>query len=1318
MTLTTSSQSVSPSGLTSALPSIPPNEADFGRWGSAEAFLAQYAESADMRSDVQLQRLHARLTRQASVCSYCGVGCPYGVVLDKRQNKKVVPLSKLGLCVKGATSLMTGGDALREQRLRRRGQQGDRIRTPMIRSHNGTWKEVSWAEALDRAAWLFLHVREWVGPDGVAIYGNGQKTAEAIWMASLYKLLFKVSTLGANSEHCLASAGAAHELNFGNEASFTWQAFEELELCDVAVLHGTNPLVTFPQAYKKLKRNTSAIKVVIDPVANDTVIDLQQTEPTALHIRFEQGGDILFNLAVSRIILDNGWQNDDFLSGAVDSQSFTDFKDLVADDRYETLTVAKQIALEGDDPEELAETIYYYATLIALPDAHGNCPKVAFVSSMGINQSTGSYGFSTNLNLLLLTGNVGRRGAGSLRIAGQSNATSELMLGFNARRLVFNLSPTNAPHRQQLAQILEIPEHNIADKAGTPVARMSEDDSLYCFIFLGTQFTKNMPRLGQWLRRLGRSFNIVVDSFLPEGALDYADVILPALSYTEKQGVIQRGDRTLQLQQPLTEAPPMAWSDEQVMARLALAIAQRLQDTDTAALNNLDPDVIKKAFGRYCDPAGKVDSAKVFDHLVDVSRQLNVYNRLETAEGEPISHGMLRSHAGKGIQWQGDARYQGATRFPKLFNNDRHRARLVRPPEALLQRLVTKGDEKIRSLITGRGRPGRNPKAYTARYNSGIKTRSIGAKETDPTYWIELNPQYAAKHALAAGDPVRITSYHGTLIGRVSLNEHVPAEFPFLDFVPGEANRLTDYLDADQFTHQSLIKRTPVRVERLSLAEATLWKAPHLETFLQVVETIAQQYQQTYPTADAADKFSRGEPDALDWLPAAMLRQPAPHQQPLAEAVGAMATLFQQYSDHADYRAQVKELLQQLDEHPRDGEALSQKDRVLSILLPLLRKLEHDTLLMSLFDDIVGPIKLQSATGNITEAHLKAAHQSAVIEIKEEVVGVQLFLAIKHGLDLLYGPGSVVPQADIAIISGIKIPCAADVPAYLLGISPAEITSSQLIHCAHIGSDSIVVCDRKHNRAVKIETTTGILPYDKELLHLRNAVIMKKRAASRQQHRRFFDRLIELIASFVRVGAGNFRVVEPFALPWEEFSRKLAFLPWQRRPLHKSLIQAALSPTLVQSLVKLEILDAVKDEPFIYLLSNQESVSEANSSAPSVKQAFTGVLTSTQLSTEDKVREVIAQYISPVLENDGGKIELMNFDAAQGEVTVRFLGSCANCPSSILSVETIVKPPLLSIPGVYKVRHRTHLQTREIPVKVVVQDDEKSEVSPKKVTLN
>ena len=173
-------------------------------------FVAAIEANPELLDDSRVRERDTALRANSSVCSYCGVGCPYTVETDAQGGEKILPLSDLGLCVKGKTSLMTGSDSERVKRLARRGIADDRIRAPMLRGHDGKMREVSWDEALDRAAWLFLHAREWVGPDAVAIYGNGQKTIEAIWMASLYKLVFRLPSIGANSEHCLTSAGAAH----------------------------------------------------------------------------------------------------------------------------------------------------------------------------------------------------------------------------------------------------------------------------------------------------------------------------------------------------------------------------------------------------------------------------------------------------------------------------------------------------------------------------------------------------------------------------------------------------------------------------------------------------------------------------------------------------------------------------------------------------------------------------------------------------------------------------------------------------------------------------------------------------------------------------------------------------------------------------------------------------------------------------------------------------------------------------------------------------------------------------------------------------
>lgn len=1219
-----------------------------------------------------------RLLARASVCSYCGVGCPYTVETDAKGIDRIHPLSSLGLCVKGRTSLDTGGDARRRARLEAKGLADDRIRHPMVRGHDGRMKRVSWAEALDRAAWLMLHAREWVGPEAVAIYGNGQKSMESIWLASLYKLVFRTATIGANSEHCLASAGAAHEQNFGNEASFTWQGFEELSGCDVAVLHGTNAFITFPQAYEKLARNRKARKVVIDPIRTDTVSELQALDPSTIHLAFKQGGDVAVNLAVARIILEEGWEDRAFLELAVDAESLAAFRSSCMQARFEVSAVAARFALEGQSPEALERAIRAYAELIARPGEDGHRPRVAFVSSMGINQSTGAFGFSSNLNLLLLTGNVGREGAGSLRIAGQSNATSELMLGFNGRRLIFNLDPSDPEHRSRVAEALELPELNIPTAAGTPVAHMADDDRIYCFLFIGTQMTKNMPRLGHWKRRMGRAFNVVIDPFLAEGALEHADVLLPSLTYTERYGVIQRGDRSLQLQQPQTEPPEEAWSDEKILVELALAMGRRLEDPDTAQLNQVEASSVQRVFGRYRDRDGAVSTSQIFDHLVQVSRQLDVYCKLEDESGAPITHEALRQAAGRGIQWQGDGRYREARRegavFPVVRGGALRRARLVMPPDPFLERLDAPLPEGCVGLVSGRGRPGWRARYMRGRYNSGIKTRPLtGDAETE--HQLELNPETRAALGLASGDAVRISARHGVCFARAGDNPRVPPELAYVDFVPGEVNRLTDYVDADRFTNQSFIKRTPVRIRGLLPLEQRLWEGVDPGALEETLLRLERDYRACF-SDDAMWLETQRSSDPKVWLPAEQLEAPG---DPVAEAAGALSAFLQRMGVDAGYRERASEVLAEL--RPASRRSL------LLVLLPFLRRFDDQASLHRVLSAVVGPVRLRIEDGTVRSLDLLSAHASAVLEFKEEIVAIQLFVAVKRGLEVLFGPDAIVEQSRLAFVSGVAIPCAGDVPAHFLGISPAELGSEGLVHSRVIGSSALIVVDKATQRAVRVDVTTGVLPKDRELTKLRGLVINRKRGCSTFEHRRFFDRLGELICDYVRSGDANFEVHGPAPLDWDEYRRKLNYAPAKRPEFVHHLVRTRASPGLLSSLVQLGILDPPHAERVRAALELAEETVELPRSRLEGLEA---------LPLRERVDRVVAEIIAPVLENDGGKLELLELDEARGHLEIRFVGSCANCPYSLLSMEQLVRPTLLGVPGIQSVRHRARARSSEL----------------------
>ena len=79
--------------------------------------MASVRDNPDLLSNPRFAERAETLKSRASVCSYCGVGCPYTVEKDARGKDEVLPLSDLGLCVKGKTSLMTGSDTERVTRL-------------------------------------------------------------------------------------------------------------------------------------------------------------------------------------------------------------------------------------------------------------------------------------------------------------------------------------------------------------------------------------------------------------------------------------------------------------------------------------------------------------------------------------------------------------------------------------------------------------------------------------------------------------------------------------------------------------------------------------------------------------------------------------------------------------------------------------------------------------------------------------------------------------------------------------------------------------------------------------------------------------------------------------------------------------------------------------------------------------------------------------------------------------------------------------------------------------------------------------------------
>ena len=249
---------------------------------------------------------------------------------------------------------------------------------------------------------------------------------------------------------------------------------------------------------------------------------------------------------------------------------------------------------------------------------------------------------------------------------------------------------------------------------------------------------------------------------------------------------------------------------------------------------------------------------------------------------------------------------------------------------------------------------------------------------------------------------------------------------------------------------------------------------------------------------------------------------------------------------------------------------------------------------------------------------------------------------------------------------------------------------SRLVHSRAIGASAMIVVDRTGGRAVRVDVHTGVLPHDKELTRLRGVVINKKRGATGEEHSRFFDRLGELICQYVRVADGNYHIHGPVPLDWDEYREKLAFAPAAKAEFRQHLLRRRVSSALAASLVGLGVLDAESDARVLAAIARLEGPEPA----PLEDQLSLDNLEAMPLA--QRVDHVVTQVIAPVLANDGGKLEILSLDESSGTLRIRFVGSCANCPYSLLSMEQLVKPTLLEIPGIREVHHRARMRKSEL----------------------
>ncbi len=496
------------------------------------------------------------LERTVTTCPYCGVGCQ--IVLHTRDNRVVKVTGKPGLgvnqgwlCVKGRF----GFDFINHE---------ERLTEPLIR-RNGELTPVSWDEALDFAAQRLAELKTEFGPDAIGGLSSAKCTNEENYIMQK----FMRAVIGTNNiDHCARLCHASTVVGlmraFGSGAMTN--SIDDLDQADAIFVIGSNTTECHPVIGAAIKR--AAQRGVPLIVADPRAIEL--TEFATMHLQQKHGTDVALINALIHVILEEGLEDEQFIT-----QRTEGFEQLEA--AVEPYTPEFVEKISGVAAEDIVEAARIYA----------QAPAASIVFSMGITQhTTGTDNVLSLANLAMVTGNVGKPGAGVNPLRGQNNVQGACDVG--ALPDVYS-GYQKVDDDQVRAKFEAAWGGSLPAGPGLTVVEMinaSAEGKLKGLYVMGENPMLSDPdssHVEGALKKL--DLLIVQDIFLSETA-QLADVVLPAAAFAEKEGTFTNTERRVQRVRKALEPPGKAHGDWQIICDLARRMGYEMSYAGVAAIQD------------------------------------------------------------------------------------------------------------------------------------------------------------------------------------------------------------------------------------------------------------------------------------------------------------------------------------------------------------------------------------------------------------------------------------------------------------------------------------------------------------------------------------------------------------------------------------------------------------------------------------------------------------------------------------------------------------------------------------------------------------
>ena len=606
----------------------------------------------------------------------------------------------------------------------------DRLSTFQFReSIDAPFSNLEPEKALDQVAEKLSIILKESGPDSLAFYVSGQMSTESQYLCNkLAKGFWGTNNIDSNSRLCMASAAMGYKASFGADAPEA--SYDDIDHADAYFAIGSNMADCHPILFQRVQERQKAAGaklIVVDPRYTATA------ESADLFLQIEPGTDLALLNGLLAGLISRGKIDDQFVADY--TEGLEEVIRVVA-----SYSLSKTSELTGLSVESLERALDIL------------CEADAWMSfwTMGLNQSLrGTAHTAAICNLHLLTGQIGKDGAGPFSLTGQPNAMGGREVGYLSAGLPGQRAVAVADHRELVEKIWDIPEGTIQPKPG-PVAQDMFDNvasgDIRAVWVIGTNPVASMPRNGTVAKAFENADLVIVqDVFEGNETSKYAHYMFPGALWAEAEGTMVNSERRITLMGKAVEPPGDGEADWKLIAEVAKRMGFSGFDFETAS------DVFEEIKLFRNEKTQYILDGVTYDRLREGPLQWPCYN--ENDLGTAKRYGYRRNTE---VEFEDDAK-------PDLkFATPSGRAQFV-PTEYT----PDPKPSKERSLVLNTGR-------YPHQWHTLTKTGrvdTLNRLNQGPT--IEINAKDADAFGIAEGSIIRVQSKDGEFAIPAEISERV-----------------------------------------------------------------------------------------------------------------------------------------------------------------------------------------------------------------------------------------------------------------------------------------------------------------------------------------------------------------------------------------------------------------------------------------------------------------------------------------------------------------------------------------------------------------